>query len=74
MLKPLYLTYFENFIQKSKFKNTTTIAKTIAQGDMVMVHSKTIDPTISRGLGTGVIDVRLIKKVKLLTFGILLNN
>lgn len=44
-------------LQKSKFKNTTTIAKTIAQGDMVMVHSKTIDPTNSKDLGTGVIDI-----------------
>ena len=44
-------------LQGIKFKNTTTIAKTIAQGDMVMVHSKTIDPTNSKDLGTGVIDI-----------------
>lgn len=44
-------------LQKSKFKNSTTIAKTIAQGDMVVVHSKTIDPTNSKDLGTGVIDI-----------------
>jgi predicted SnoaL-like aldol condensation-catalyzing enzyme len=44
-------------LQKSKFKNTTTVAKTIAQGDMVMVHYKTTNPDKPKDFGTGVIDI-----------------
>jgi predicted SnoaL-like aldol condensation-catalyzing enzyme len=51
------LLEFIKILQKNKFKNTTTIAKTIAQGDMVMVHSKTSNPSNPKDLGTGVIDI-----------------
>jgi predicted SnoaL-like aldol condensation-catalyzing enzyme len=51
------LLEFVKILQKDKFKNTTTIAKTIAQGDMVMLHSKTSNPTNPKDLGTGVIDI-----------------
>jgi predicted SnoaL-like aldol condensation-catalyzing enzyme len=51
------LLEFIKILQKNKFKNTTTIAKTIAQGDMVMLHSKTSNPENPKDLGTGVIDI-----------------
>lgn len=39
------------------YKSKTTIAKTIAMGDMVMVHSKVVDLTKKGDLGTGAIDI-----------------
>lgn len=46
-----------NSIKSSDAKLETTVAKTIAMGDMVMVHSKQRDITKENNLGIGYVDI-----------------
>lgn len=46
-----------NDLQAINYQSQTTIAKTLAMGDMVFIHSKVIDLSIPNDKGTGAIDI-----------------
>ena len=54
--KDALLDYLD-FLHKKNTKFDTEIAKTIAMGDMVLVHSKQVDLNKKEDLGTGYIDI-----------------
>ncbi len=54
--KDALLGYLD-YLHKNDAKYSTQIAKTIAMGDMVLVHSKQIDLNKKDDLGTGYIDI-----------------
>nr|WP_314497510.1 nuclear transport factor 2 family protein [uncultured Chryseobacterium sp.] len=46
-----------NGLNQISYKSSTKIAKTLAFGDMVIVHSHVTDPTVSNDNGTGGMDI-----------------
>lgn len=46
-----------NGLNQINYKSSTKIAKTLAFGDMVIVHSHVTDPTVSNDNGTGGMDI-----------------